>query len=404
MPSYKNLLLALSAVLPAVLAVPQINRVQTANTISGKWIARIEDDGILDDVLSAVLELAGIEVNNKYTIGSVQGFNFDGDDDILDILQDIGAIKSVEPDSRVYAYAPLHQHQIRQLDNGTLVSQNGSTWGLSRVSHKETGATNYIYDQSAGKDTYIYIIDTGINTEHSEFGGRATIGTSLIEGAEGEDDQGHGTHCAGTAAGSKFGVAKEANLIAVKVLGADGSGSNSGVLQGIEWAVNHAKENGHLDRAVLSMSLGGEFSQTTNDAIEQAANAGAFIAVAAGNDGEDASGYSPASAPSACTVGAIDKNDIRADFSNFGSVVDIFAPGKDITSAWIGSASATNTISGTSMACPHVAGLAAYLIGLEGPKSPLELCKRIQELALQDVIEDVGTGSPNLLAYNGNGA
>lgn len=152
------------------------------------------------------------------------------------------------------------------------------------------------------------------------------------------------------------------------------------------------------------MSLGGEFSKTTNDAIEEAVAAGAFIAVAAGNDGEDVAGYSPGSAPSACTVGATTKNDARAEFSNYGELVDIFAPGKDITSAWIGNSTATNTISGTSMACPHIAGLAAYLIGLEGPKSPADLCKRIQDLALKDAITDAGEGSPNLLAYNGNGA
>jgi subtilisin family serine protease len=152
------------------------------------------------------------------------------------------------------------------------------------------------------------------------------------------------------------------------------------------------------------MSLGGGFSQTTNDAIEEAVNAGAFIAVAAGNDGADTAGYSPGSAPSACTVGATNKNDVRSDFSNYGELVDIFAPGEQITSSWIGGPQATKTIDGTSMACPHVAGLAAYLIGLEGPRSPLDLCKRIQELALKNVLEDVGEGSPNLLAYNGNGA
>jgi subtilisin family serine protease len=175
-------------------------------------------------------------------------------------------------------------------------------------------------------------------------------------------------------------------------------------LRGVAWAVNHAKENGHIDRTVLSMSLGGEFSQTTNDAIEEAVSAGALVVVAAGNDGADTAGYSPGSAPSACTVGATNINDVRSSFSNFGELVDIFAPGENITSSWIGSPQATNTISGTSMACPHVAGLAAYLIGLEGPKAPLELCKRIQELALKDVLQDVGEGSPNLLAYNGNGA
>lgn len=208
MPSFKDVLFTLSAVLPAVLAVPEINRVQTANSISGQWIARIEDNELLDDVLTAFSQLVGIEPKSKYSVGSVQGFNFDGDDAMLDLLKDIGAIKSIEPDSRVYATAPLHSHQIRQFDNGTLVSQNGSTWGLSRISHKEAGETDYIYDKSAGKDTYIYVIDTGINTEHEEFGGRATIGTSFIDDAEGEDDQGHGTHCSGTAAGKTYGVVR----------------------------------------------------------------------------------------------------------------------------------------------------------------------------------------------------
>lgn len=208
MPSFKDILFTLSAVLPAVLAVPEINRVQTAHSISGQWIARIEDNELLEDVLTAFSQLVGFEPKSKYSVGSVQGFNFDGDDAILDLLKDIGAIKSVEPDSRVYATAPLHSHMIRQLDNGTLVSQNSSTWGLSRISHKEAGETDYIYDKSAGKDTYIYVIDTGINTKHAEFGGRATIGTSFIDGAEGEDDQGHGTHCSGTAAGKTYGVVR----------------------------------------------------------------------------------------------------------------------------------------------------------------------------------------------------
>ncbi|KAF2870474.1 subtilisin-like protease [Massariosphaeria phaeospora] len=399
MPSLKNLVWSLSLA-TAVLAVPQIDRVQTANTIPGRWIARIEDNELLDAVLSTVLEVAGIEPHSRYSVGKVKGFNFEADDAILDILQGMGAIKSVEPDSKMYATAPLRQS--RQASNATAVTQKNAPWGLSRLSHKKTGASDYIYDSSAGKGSFIYIIDTGIFTDHSEFAGRATIGKSFIDGAVGEDDQGHGTHCAGTAAGSTYGVAKAANLIAVKVLGADGSGTNSGVLKGIEWAVDHATENGHLDHAVLSMSLGGTFSQTTNDAIEEAISAGAFIAVAAGNDNKNVAGYSPGSAPSACTVGATTKADVRADFSNFGTLVDVFAPGKEITSAWIGGPDETNTIDGTSMACPHVAGLAAYLIGLEGPKAPKELCKRIQALALKDVLKNAGSGSPNLLVNNGN--
>lgn len=193
------------------------------------------------------------------------------------------------------------------------------------------------------------------------------------------------------------------------------------MLKGIDWAVNNAKEQGHIDRTVLSMSLGGPFSQLTNDAIAEAVAEGAFVAVAAGNEStfptpihpstktiqanvctdEDASNSSPASTPQACTVAASTISDRRASFSNYGSVVDIFAPGEDILSSWIGSPSATNTISGTSMACPHVAGLAAYLIGLEGPREPESLCERIRELALEGVVEGVGSGTENLLVQNG---
>ncbi|KAH7558412.1 subtilase [Bipolaris maydis] len=405
MHSFKTVL-ALGALLPSFLAqASKIIRTRNEHTIPGSWVARIEENEALEAVLSTVLEAAGIESKETYSVGGVKGFTFDADDTILDILESMGAIKSVEPDYKMYASVPVGSLKARQ-NNGTLTSQKGSPYGLARISHREPGSRDYIFDSSAGEDTFIYVIDTGVNTEHTDFGGRATLGKSFIAGSDGEDDQGHGTHCSGTAAGTKFGVAKKANIIGVKVLGADGSGSNSGVLRGIQWAVDDATEKGHINRTVLSMSLGGPFSQTTNDAIQSAVEAGAFVAAAAGNEGEDASNSSPASAPQACTVGATNERDLKASFSNFGKLVDIFAPGEKIQSAWIGSSTATNTISGTSMACPHIAGLAAYLIALEGPRSPTDLCKRIQELATKDAITNLraGEGSPNLIAYNGNGA
>lgn len=405
MHSFKTVL-ALGALLPAFLAqASKIIRTRNEHTIPGSWVARIEENEVLEAVLSTVLEAAGIESKETYSVGGVKGFTFDADDTILDMLESMGAIKSVEPDYKMYASVPVGSLKARQT-NGTLTTQKGSPYGLGRISHREPGTRDYVFDSSAGEDTFIYVIDTGVNTEHTDFGGRATLGKSFISGSDGEDDQGHGTHCSGTAAGTKFGVAKKANIIGVKVLGADGSGSNSGVLRGIQWAVDDATEKGHINRTVLSMSLGGPFSQTTNDAIQSAVEAGAFVAAAAGNEGEDASNSSPASAPQACTVGATNERDLKASFSNFGKLVDIFAPGEKIQSAWIGSSTATNTISGTSMACPHIAGLAAYLIALEGPRSPTALCKRIQELATKDAITNLraGEGSPNLIAYNGNGA
>ncbi|USP76620.1 uncharacterized protein yc1106_03894 [Curvularia clavata] len=410
MISFK-LALALGAILPGVFG-SKVIRARGANTVPNGWIARIEDNELLDDVLSSVMEAAGIESKITYSMGGIKGFSFDCDDDgVLDILEAMGAIKSVEPDYMMYASVPVGSLNSRAADvtaaaNGTLVTQDNSIYGLARISHREPGAQEYIFDSAAGEDTFIYVIDTGVNTKHTEFEGRATLGKSFVQNSDGEDDQGHGTHCSGTAAGKTFGVAKKANIIGVKVLGADGSGSNSGVLQGIAWAVNDATEKGHINRTVLSMSLGGQFSRTTNAAIKSAVQAGAFIAAAAGNEGEDASNSSPASAPEACTVGATNERDLKSSFSNFGRLVDIFAPGEKIKSAWIGSTTATNTISGTSMACPHIAGLAAYLISVEGPRSPTDLCKRIQELATKDAITNLraGEGSPNLIAYNGNGA
>jgi oryzin len=209
-----------------------------------------------------------------------------------------------------------------------------------------------------------------------------------------------------------------ARVVAVKVLGADGSGSNSGVISGIQWVANNAPA-----RSVLSMSLGGSYSSATNSAVRGAYNAGVTVVVAAGNENQNAANVSPASEASAITVGAIDINDNRASFSNYGSVLDVFAPGVNVLSSWIGSTTATRSISGTSMgmfsslpsfkldvltnisiACPHVAGLAAYLIALEGLSSPSAVASRIIALATTGKVISPGSGSPNRIAYNGNGA
>ncbi|KAK4628870.1 Subtilisin-like protease 2 [Fulvia fulva] len=395
MKSVLSLLLAL----PAVFAEPTINRRQTAETIPNRWIAQINENSPLATVLTTIQTLTGVSPKRRYEIGSFKGFAFEGDDRVLDLLQTVGAIKSIEPDKRVYTTAP-----VGQLAERALTSQNPSTWGLGRISHRSRGSNVYVYDDSAGANTDIYIIDTGIYAGHSDFGGRARAGANFVEQESATDGNGHGTHCAGTTGSNTYGVAKRANLIGVKVLGSDGSGTNSDVIAGIQWAVNNARNSGRTSRSVISVSLGGAFDQASNNAVAQAVQAGVFVAVAAGNDGRNAANYSPASESSACTVGATDINDNRASFSNFGSILDIFAPGVNIQSTWIGSSTATNTISGTSMATPHIAGLAAYLIALEGARSPAALCSRIQSLSTRNVVVNAGSGSPNYLAYNGNGA
>jgi oryzin len=212
------------------------------------------------------------------------------------------------------------------------------------------------------------------------------------------DENGHGTHCSGTIAGSTYGVAKKANLVAVKVLDKDGSGSNSGVISGIQWVGNNAAA-----RSVLSMSLGGSYSSAVNSAVKSTVNKGVTVVVAAGNSDDDASNYSPASESTAITVGAIDADDNRASFSNYGSLVDVFGPGVNILSSWIGSTTATNIISGTSMATPHIAGLATYLIALEGISTPAAVQSRIKALATSGKVVDAESAN-NLIGYNGNGA
>nr|POE71432.1 cuticle-degrading protease [Quercus suber] len=377
------------AALPiAALAAPVINSAQTASTIPNAWIVKFDESSVVSSLVSQISNTLGVEPKHTYDFGGFKGMALDGPDSILSILAAIPGIHYIERDNKVYANA--------------LVQQNDSPYGLGRISHRAKGTTAYVYDNTAGAGTYSYIIDTGILIEHPDFGGRATFGANFAGDNNNTDGNGHGTHVAGTTGSMTYGVAKKTNLIAVKVLGADGSGTSSGVIQGIQFAANDAKQKGRIGKAVANMSLGGVFSQATNAAVRAATDAGLFMAVAAGNDGGFAAFSSPASEASACTVGATDSSDKRASFSNFGSVVDIFAPGVDVLSTW--NDGKTKIISGTSMATPHITGLGAYLLALEGARTPADLCARIQTLSTKNVITSPGFGSKNYLAYNGNGA
>jgi cerevisin len=259
--------------------------------------------------------------------------------------------------------------------------QKFAPWGLARISHRPKLTlgtfTKYEFDTDGGKGVDVYVIDTGININHHEFGDRASWGKTIPRNDVDEDNNGHGTHCAGTIASRKYGVAKAANVIAVKVLGSNGSGSMSDVIEGVLFAARSAakkaaaavaerKATGSTKHkgSVANMSLGGGKSQALDDAVNGAVDSGLHFAVAAGNDNRDACSYSPAGAEKAVTVGASTLGDERAYFSNFGPCVDVFAPGLNILSTWIGSEDAENTISGTSMASPHTAGLLAYLLSI----------------------------------------
>ncbi|KAH7925314.1 hypothetical protein BV22DRAFT_1034208 [Leucogyrophana mollusca] len=258
--------------------------------------------------------------------------------------------------------------------------QKGAPWGLARISHRPkltfSTFTKYEFDGEGGEGVDVYVIDTGINTAHVEFEGRASWGKTIPEDVD-EDGNGHGSHCAGTIASRKYGVAKKANVIAVKVLGSNGSGSMSDVLSGVTWAAAAAAKKAAAAVAefaatgrtkhkgsVANMSLGGGKSNALDIAVDRAVDNGLHFAVAAGNDNKDACNYSPAASQKAVTVGASTLGDERAYFSNFGSCVDIFAPGLNILSTYTGGPNAIATLSGTSMASPHTAGVLAYLLSI----------------------------------------
>ncbi|KAF9771208.1 hypothetical protein IL306_011161 [Fusarium sp. DS 682] len=286
-------------------------------------------------------------------------------------------------------------------------NQLRAPWGLARISHKSNAIgfdSSYYYDTTASAGTDIYILDTGIRITHSEFSdGRAIWGANFVSGSPNTDEYGHGTHVAGTIGGKTYGVAKTCKMHAVKVLDKNGSGTMAGVIQGLQWAVKNAKARGVANKAVVNMSLAGYYTAAVNDAVKAATDAGLTVVVAAGNANNDASYYSPASAPSAITVGAVEGSDYRAPWSNYGTSVDIFAPGSGILSSWHLSNSGSRYLSGTSMAAPHVAGLAAYFISKEGIRGSAAVTTRILSAAIPNVVFDPN-GSNNRLAYNAGGA
>ncbi|GAA5857251.1 hypothetical protein JCM8547_009399 [Rhodosporidiobolus lusitaniae] len=373
----------------------------------------------------------------KHSSGKKQlkGYSGHFSEQTVDAIRALKGVKYVERDSLVWA-SDL---------------EKGAPWGLARISHRNTlsfGTFNkYEYEAQAGEGVDAYVIDTGVNIGHVELEGRAKWGKTIPNDAD-QDLNGHGSHVAGTIASKTYGVAKKANVIAVKVLGAGGSGTMSDVVAGVAWAADSAAEQAELKAqgknkkhkgSVANMSLGGGKSQALDDAVNAAVEDGLHFAVAAGNDNRDACAYSPAAAENAITVGASAISDARAYFSNFGKCVDIFAPGLNIASIWNTGNRSINTISGTSMASPHIAGLAAYLLGTEWASStalseaiearssssgsfaqsfsqftfgkqlqgkpedhllsPKALKKAMLKLATKNVLTDVN-GSPNLLSFN----
>ncbi|KAI8989579.1 peptidase S8/S53 domain-containing protein [Pilobolus umbonatus] len=295
---------------------------------------------------------------------------------------------------------------VNLIGNAVYAKQNDAPWNLVRISQRDRDYNDpYIYNEDAGSNAYVYVVDDGLNIHHTDFGGRASWGWSSYSGVSPLGD-GHGTHVAGIIASAQYGVAKKANIIAVQVLNEEGNGSITSLLAGLQWVSNHAKK--HKGRALINMSLGmqlgGEMTaqiKSFDQAVTAIVNEGIPLIAAAGNWNCDACDVLPASNKNVLTVGATDRFDSMSGYSCFGSCVNILAPGDDIKSTYINSNYSTTILSGTSMATPHVSGVAALLISTMENATPAKVYQAINQLASKNLIKSVSKGTPNLLLFNG---
>jgi len=338
------------------------------------------------EAMSMAVANAAVDLSDRFALrphqvydAALQGFAVEASEkDIQRLLKD-PRIDYVEEDGMSYINA----------------TQTGATWGLDRVDQRDRPLNgSYIYNYVASS-VRVYVIDSGILAGHTDFGGRVLSGFSAISDGRGSSDcNGHGTHVAGTVGGATWGVAKGARLVPVRVFGCTGGSANSTIISGIDWVARN-----HVKPAVANMSLGGPASSATDTATNNLISAGVTVVVAAGNDNANACNYSPARVGNAITVGSTTSTDARSSFSNFGTCVNIFAPGSSIRSTWYTSTTATNTISGTSMASPHVAGAAALYLAANPSASPATVRNALYANATTNRLSAINSGSPNRLLY-----
>lgn len=398
--------LFLSAVLPVALAAPTLPH---GSAVPSSYIIKVRPElpeAEFESQIQWVSEVHKRSLTRRDTAGLLKTFSFSGfkaysgefDDATIELIKANESVLIVEPD---FVVNPLDE----------LITQENAEYNLAILSSTEgftsSAAENpYTYDEIAGEGQSVYVVDTGVFVEHEEFEGRAFKGYNARPELPFTDGYGHGTHCAGTVGSKTYGVAKKVTVFDVKVLDDAGSGTSANMLDGYNWVVNNATAEGRIGASLVSMSLGWPVSQIINDAVEAAYQAGLLTVVSAGNDYGDASRKSPASAPSALTVGATDYKRARSVYSNTGTLVDIWGPGNDVLSL-APEQGATAVKSGTSMSTPAVAGLVAYLRSLAAAAgapldTPAAATARVKELALAGVVTDV-KDSPNLFAHNGVG-
>lgn len=365
---------------------PPAHAYGASRPIAGQYIVVFKDRVTQPAALAAQLaQQNGGRVLFTYT-SAIKGFAAQLPEAAVNALRNNPNVEYVEQDQAV---------SLNEAVISPPAVQSGATWGLDRIDERAlTLNGSYRYEYTAA-GVYAFIIDTGILSTHAEFGGRVVAGFDAVSGGSlASDCNGHGTHVAGTVGGSNYGVAKAVTLVPVRVLDCAGSGSYSGVIAGVDFVANSS-----LRPAVANMSLGGGKSTTVNSAVAGAVSKGVTMVVAAGNSNVSACNASPASEPTAITVGATTNTDARASYSNYGSCVDIFAPGSNITSAWHTGNTVLNTISGTSMASPHVAGVAA-LLAAGGVTNPEQVTSAIINQSTLGKVTSAGTGSPNRLLHS----
>ena len=384
----RPLVLSLAVTALAAAVVPATaHALSVPETIpTGSYI--VTTDGPAAPVLGLVRALGG-DIGFVYT-SALDGFSVSLPVPSLPLLAALPGVVSVEADSIVRV-------------SGT--QSPVPSYGLDRIDQRALPLNGSLTTAATGAGVKAYVVDTGIRLDHEDFRGRVLSGFDAVDGGPADDCNGHGTHVAGTTAGTRYGVAKGATLVAVRVLGCDGSGATSGVIAGVDFvALDHAAGQ----PAVANMSLGGGASAALDAAVQGAINDGVSFAVAAGNSGglvgdltgqSNACNSSPARVPAALTVGATDERDAKASYSNKGTCLDLFAPGTNITSDWSTGPSATNTISGTSMASPHVAGVAALFLQTIPGATPAQVSQQLITTSTPNVVTSPGAGSPNRLLF-----